>query len=65
MIDQSMTIDQRSAETYADWFAGLSDPTRIRILGAIAGAGRVVTVHELVEVAAMSQATVPRCRSVQ
>jgi hypothetical protein len=62
MIDQSMTIDQPSAETYGERFPCLSNPTRIRILGAIATAVRAVTVREVVEVAAVSQSTASLCR---
>lgn len=45
------------AATYAEWFACLADPTRVRLLHAVAVAGRPVTVGELTEQMHISQST--------
>ncbi|SDC41963.1 helix-turn-helix domain-containing GNAT family N-acetyltransferase [Actinokineospora iranica] len=45
------------ADTYAEWFACLAEPTRVRLLHAVAVAGRAVTVGELTERVGISQST--------
>lgn len=45
------------AETYARWFGCLSDPTRVRLMHAVAAAGDPVTVGELTEQLGISQST--------
>ena len=45
------------AATYADWFACLAEPTRVRLLHAVATAGRSMTVGELTELLGISQST--------
>src|SRR5262245_10266848 len=45
------------AATYAEWFACLADPTRLRTLHAIAAAGQAVTIGELTEQLGVSQST--------
>jgi len=45
------------AATYAEWFACLADPTRVRLRHAVAGAGRAVPVGELAEQVGISQST--------
>jgi L-amino acid N-acyltransferase YncA/DNA-binding transcriptional ArsR family regulator len=45
------------AATYAEWFACLADPTRVRLLHAVAVAGRAVPVGELAEQVGISQST--------
>jgi L-amino acid N-acyltransferase YncA/DNA-binding transcriptional ArsR family regulator len=45
------------AATYAEWFACLAEPTRVRLLHAVAGAGRAVTVGELTHELGISQST--------
>lgn len=47
----------QDAVTYADWFACLAEPTRVRLLHAVAVAGRAVTVGELTEQLGVSQST--------
>jgi L-amino acid N-acyltransferase YncA/DNA-binding transcriptional ArsR family regulator len=47
----------QDAATYADWFACLAEPTRVRLLHAVAVAGRAVTVGELTEQLGVSQST--------
>ncbi|MDX8050719.1 metalloregulator ArsR/SmtB family transcription factor [Lentzea sp. BCCO 10_0798] len=45
------------AATYAEWFACLAEPTRVRLLHAVATAGRAMTVGELTELLGTSQST--------
>jgi L-amino acid N-acyltransferase YncA/DNA-binding transcriptional ArsR family regulator len=45
------------AATYASWFACLAEPMRVRLLHAVAVAGRPVTVGELTEQLGISQST--------
>lgn len=45
------------ASTYAEWFACLAEPMRVRLLHAVAVAGRAVTVGELTERLGVSQST--------
>ena len=45
------------AATYAAWFACLAEPMRVRLLHAVAVAGREVTVGELTERLGISQST--------
>jgi L-amino acid N-acyltransferase YncA/DNA-binding transcriptional ArsR family regulator len=45
------------AATYAEWFACLADPTRVRTLHAVAAAGTPVTIGELTEQLGISQST--------
>lgn len=45
------------AATFAEWFACLADPTRVRLLHAVAVAGRAVPVGELAEQVGVSQST--------
>ncbi|MEY9214825.1 metalloregulator ArsR/SmtB family transcription factor [Thermobifida halotolerans] len=50
-------IDADAAATYASWFATLAEPTRVRLLHAVATAPGEVTVGELAAVLGISQAT--------
>lgn len=52
-------MDER-ADEYAQWFRCLADPTRIRILSHVSGAGRAMNVGEIVEASGKSQSTVSR-----
>ena len=45
------------AATYAEWFACLAEPTRVRLLHAVAISGRTMTVGELTELLGISQST--------
>jgi L-amino acid N-acyltransferase YncA/DNA-binding transcriptional ArsR family regulator len=47
----------QDAATYAEWFASLAEPTRVRLLHAVAIAGEPVTVGELTERLGISQST--------
>src|SRR5256885_1435750 len=51
------TLNTEAAATYAGWFACLADPTRVRVLHAVAGAGRPLQIGELAELAGISQPT--------
>ncbi|MDQ3734479.1 MAG: metalloregulator ArsR/SmtB family transcription factor [Actinomycetota bacterium] len=50
-------LDPADAGTYANWFACLAEPTRVRLLHAVAGSGREVSVGELTELLGISQST--------
>nr|WP_187361324.1 metalloregulator ArsR/SmtB family transcription factor [Phytoactinopolyspora mesophila] len=52
---QALAADD--AATYAEWFACLAEPTRVRLLHAVATAGGPVTVGELTEALGISQST--------
>lgn len=54
---QPVQLSPREAATYADWFACLADPTRVRLLHAVAVAGRSIPVGELAERVGISQST--------
>lgn len=50
-------LPTQDATTYAEWFACLAEPTRVRLLHAIASAGRATTVGELTGQLGISQST--------
>jgi L-amino acid N-acyltransferase YncA/DNA-binding transcriptional ArsR family regulator len=54
---QPAQLAPRDAATYAEWFACLAEPMRVRLLHAVAVAGREVTVGELTEQLGISQST--------
>jgi L-amino acid N-acyltransferase YncA len=54
---QPAQLAPRDAATYAEWFACLAEPMRVRLLHAVAIAGREVTVGDLTEQLAISQST--------
>ncbi len=47
----------QDAATYAEWFASLAEPTRVRLLHAVAIAAGPITVGELTEQLGISQST--------
>lgn len=53
-------IDSDAATEYASWFKCLADPTRIKVLHAIATANSPMTVGEIVDIVGKSQSTVSR-----
>ena len=53
-----MRIERELAETWAGWFAALSEPTRILILNLLATAGRPLSVGEIVDGLDVGQSTV-------
>lgn len=50
-------LDPRAAESYAECFACLAEPTRVRLLHTVASADRPVTVGELTTWLGISQST--------
>jgi L-amino acid N-acyltransferase YncA/DNA-binding transcriptional ArsR family regulator len=50
-------LASHDAATYAEWFSCLAEPMRVRLLHAVAVAGREVTVGELTEQLGISQST--------
>jgi L-amino acid N-acyltransferase YncA/DNA-binding transcriptional ArsR family regulator len=58
VVDRLAELDEKSASTYAEWFAVLADPTRVRLLHTVstsrAGAMRV---GDLAEALSISQST--------
>lgn len=50
-------LSPHAAVTYAGWFGCLAEPMRVRLLHAVAIAGRAVTVGELTEQLEISQST--------
>ncbi|MFE6379923.1 ArsR/SmtB family transcription factor [Streptomyces roseolus] len=57
-MNTSEAITEDEARTYATWFRALGDPTRVRLLHLLAGAGRAMTVGELVARVDVGQSTV-------
>jgi L-amino acid N-acyltransferase YncA/DNA-binding transcriptional ArsR family regulator len=54
---QPAQLSADDAATYAQWFACLAEPMRVRLLHAVAVAGREVTVGALTEELGVSQST--------
>ena len=54
---QPAQLGAHDAATYAEWFACLAEPMRVRLLHAVAVAGREVTVGVLTEQLGISQST--------
>jgi L-amino acid N-acyltransferase YncA/predicted transcriptional regulator len=57
VTSQVPTLSDASAQTYATWFACLAEPTRVRLLHAVATAPAGLTVGELTELLGISQST--------
>ena len=55
-IDQSITVDEHTAEQLARTFKALSDPTRVRIIAALIN--RELCVHDLAEALDMSHSAI-------
>jgi DNA-binding transcriptional ArsR family regulator len=53
-----MRLTRAQAETYADWFRCLADPTRIEILNLLGRERRPLSVGEIVERLEVGQSTV-------
>src|SRR5437660_596304 len=56
-VRMNAVLDQDAAATYASWFACLADPTRVRVLHAVASAGGEIPVGALAELVGISQPT--------
>ena len=50
-------LDADAAATYASWFATLADPTRVRVLHAVATTPEGATIGGLAEQVGIAQAT--------
>jgi len=50
-------LTPHDAATYAEWFACLAEPTRVRLLHAVARAGHAVSIGELTQLLGISQST--------
>ncbi len=55
--EHPLQLAASDARTYAEWFACLAEPTRLRLLHSVAVAGREVSVGELTEQLGISQST--------
>ncbi|TVT17460.1 metalloregulator ArsR/SmtB family transcription factor [Amycolatopsis rhizosphaerae] len=53
----AQVLPDAEAATYAEWFACLAEPTRVRLLHAVATAPRGITVGALTELLGISQST--------
>ncbi len=51
-------LDRREAESLAEWFGVLADPTRLRLFSLIAAAGEACAACDLVDDLGVSQPTV-------
>lgn len=51
-------LDRATAETYAEWFRSLADPTRVQLLTLLARCPGPVTVGELTAAMPVGQSTV-------
>ena len=57
-VDRTVELDERSAETYAEWFAVLADPTRVRLLHTVSTSrSGAMRVGDLAEALGISQST--------
>jgi L-amino acid N-acyltransferase YncA len=58
LADNPLAIDEGTAHTYAEWFATLSDPTRVRLLHAVASSPTgSLRVGDLATALGISQST--------
>ena len=56
--DRAIELDERSATTYAEWFAVLADPTRVRLLHTVSTSrSGAIRVGDLAEALGISQST--------
>ena len=55
---ERLALSAGEAGEYASWFRCLADGTRLRVLNAVATAGRAVTVGEVVDRVGVGQSTV-------
>lgn len=54
---QTRALSEASAQTYAGWFACLAEPTRVRLLHAVATTPAGLTIGQLAELLGISQST--------
>jgi L-amino acid N-acyltransferase YncA/DNA-binding transcriptional ArsR family regulator len=56
--DRTVELDEHSAQTYAEWFAVLADPTRVRLLHTVSTSrSGAMRVGDLAEALGVSQST--------
>jgi L-amino acid N-acyltransferase YncA/DNA-binding transcriptional ArsR family regulator len=56
-LPQAQVLPSGEATTYADWFACLAEPVRVRLLHAVATSPKGITVGALTEILGTSQST--------
>src|SRR3954453_17805729 len=56
-LPQIQTLPTGEAATYAEWFACLAEPVRVRLLHAVATSPKGITVGALTEILGTSQST--------
>ncbi|MFB9928257.1 helix-turn-helix domain-containing GNAT family N-acetyltransferase [Amycolatopsis halotolerans] len=56
-LPQAQVLPTADAATYADWFACLAEPVRVRLLHAVSTSPRGITVGALTEILGTSQST--------
>jgi len=56
-LPQAQVLPTGEATTYADWFACLAEPVRVRLLHAVATSTKGITVGALTEILGTSQST--------
>jgi L-amino acid N-acyltransferase YncA/DNA-binding transcriptional ArsR family regulator len=57
-VDRAIELDEKSAARYAEWFAVLADPTRVRLLYTVSTArSGAIRVGDLAEALGISQST--------
>ncbi|MGW7531699.1 helix-turn-helix domain-containing GNAT family N-acetyltransferase [Amycolatopsis sp. NPDC054798] len=56
-LPQAQVLPTGEATTYADWFACLAEPVRVRLLHAVATSPKGITVGALTEILGTSQST--------
>lgn len=56
-VPQAQVLPKTDADTYAEWFACLAEPVRVRLLHAVATSPKGITVGALTEILGTSQST--------
>lgn len=56
-LPQVQTLPTSEAATYAEWFACLAEPVRVRLLHAVATSPQGITIGSLTEIVGISQST--------
>jgi DNA-binding transcriptional ArsR family regulator len=57
-VTMEAVLARETAETYADWFRALADPTRVQLLAWLAQQPELVSVGQLTAVLPVGQSTV-------
>jgi DNA-binding transcriptional ArsR family regulator len=57
-VTAGAVLDRQTAETYAEWFRALADPTRVQLLAWLAQQPEPVSVGQLTAVLPVGQSTV-------